>query len=147
MEPKNQYTPLMHIKSTFLILILSCLLLQYCSSPQDPSGACTAEFVTFSVTVVHPDGSPADSVDLEVRNREDGNLYNICAEYSCRDGSNGNYTIMHDGFLEELSPTGETVLVEGTKGNLQFSEEYTFQSGRCHVEKVAGPDTVSLSNN
>lgn len=133
--------------NTFLILILIGLALQYCSNTQDHSVACTDEFVMLSVTVLHPDGTPADSVQTEVKKRESGTLYEICVENYCRSGDNGNYTIMHDGFWGEISKNREAVLVEGTKDNLQFSKEYAFRSGECHVEKIGGPDTVSLSMN
>lgn len=130
-----------------VLLLVAATVFQSCSSPQDFGGACTAEFVTISLTVLSPQGQPADSVDITVTNKENGDTYNICGEYSCRGGTDGTYTIMHDGFHEELSATREAVIVEGTKDQLGFEQEFAFRGGRCHVEKLAGPDTVSLSRN
>lgn len=127
---------------TFLILTL--LLFQYCSNSEAPY-ACTQEFRIYSVTVLEPSGEPADSVEIEVTNKQTGNEYEICKDYSCHGINTGTYTIMHDGFFEELSETKEIVLVKGAKEDLHFSEEYAFRSGPCHVEKLAGPDTVTLS--
>jgi hypothetical protein len=128
---------------TFLILIL--LLFQYCSNSEPPY-VCTNEFVTYTITVLEPNGEPADSVEIEVTNKQTGKEYDICEDFSCRGINSGTYTIMHDGFFGELSETKEIVLVEGTKDDLHFSKDYAFRSGPCHVEKLAGPDTVSLSS-
>lgn len=127
---------------TFLILIL--LLFQYCTNTE-ASYVCTQEFVVHTTTVLEPSGEPADSVEIEVTNKQTENEYDVCENNNCYGIDTGTYTIMHDGFFEELSETKEIVLVEGTKENLHFSEEYTFRSGPCHVQKLAGPDTVSLS--
>lgn len=130
----------------FLFLAsLAAILLQYCSPAEEPEGPtlCTDQFVMISLTVTEPDGSPADSVQLSVYNEEDDKEYS-CGEYLCSERETGTYIIMHDGLREQLSDE-ETVIVEGTKRNLQFREEFVFRPGECHVEKVAGPDTVSLS--
>lgn len=127
---------------TFLILTL--LLFQYCSNTEAPY-ACTDEFVIHTITVLGPNEEPADSVEIEVTNKQTGNEYDICENNNCYEFNTGTYTIMHDGFFGELSETKEIVLVKGTKESLHFSEEYAFRSGPCHVEKLAGTDTVSLS--
>lgn len=132
-----------YIKFTLFIFFL--FLIQNCSQPEEP-GACTDEFVMHSVTVMNPDNNPADSVDITVTNNESGEIY-PCGEYLCEEVQEGTYTIMHDGFLENLDEDGEIVTVEGMKDNLQFREEFEFRGGVCHVEKLAGPDTVSLSSN
>src|SRR5699024_4942977 len=90
---------------------------------------------------------PADSVQIQVTNEETGQIYNNCSEEQnvCAGGNNGRYTIMHDGFHGKISTEGEDILVSGEKGQLQFQAKYTFRSGECHLQKLAGPDTVSLS--
>lgn len=127
------------------IIALVLLIFQNCSQPEGPT-YCTAEFVMHSVTVLDQDGTPADSVQITVINEGDDSVY-PCDEYLCKESQPGTYTIMHDGFLEDLSSNGETVVVEGVKDSLQFSEEFIFQGDECHVVKLAGPDTVSFSSN
>ena len=129
--------------------IISCLflfsiLLQGCSQPESP-GACTDEFVTHSVTVLNQAGELADSVNIQVTNKS-GNLFE-CDEYLCQETFIGTYIIMHDGLRERISDSKETFTVVGMKDELQFNEDFVFRSGECHVEKVAGPDTVSLMSN
>lgn len=130
-----------------LIAFFSLLAIAYisCSSPEDPV-VCTQQFVTIPLEVLEPSGEPADSVDITVVSKEDGDTLEICADESispCH-GVNGTYIIMHDGFHGEISEDREDVVVTGTKGALYFKEDFAFRSGVCHVEKVAGPDTVSL---
>ena len=102
------------------------------------------EFVMYSLTVAGPNETPADSVQIAVINKESEKVY-PCDEYLCSERQPGIYIVMHDGLREKIDEQGETITVEGTKGNLQFEEEFDFQGGVCHVEKIAGPDTFSLS--
>lgn len=128
-------------------IFIGFLIIQGCSQPQNSQPkVCTDEFVIHSVTVMNPDNTPADSVQITVTNKESGNTY-PCGEYLCQKFHDDSYIIMHDGFLEDLSSTGEIIVVKGKKDSMQFSEEFTFQGGDCHVEKLAGPDTVSLTSN
>ncbi len=98
-----------------------------------------------SVTVLDPSGNPADSVEVKVINKEHEQTY-PCDEYLCKENSTGTYVIMHDGLREKVSKNGDRIIVEGEKDELQFIEEFVFGKGECHVHKVAGPDTVSLSS-
>lgn len=125
-----------------ILIPLSCLLVLLQSCSEEPY-ACTDEFVTYTVTVLAPDGEPADSVRIEVR-EEDEEIY-PCDEFLCDELQTGSYIIMHDGFFDELTKTGEVILVEGTKGDFHFEEEYVFGRDKCHVQKLAGPDTVSFT--
>jgi hypothetical protein len=100
----------------------------------------------FSLTVVGPNESPADSVQITVISKESEKVY-PCDEYLCNERQPGTYIVMHDGLREKIDEQRETIIVEGEKENLQFKEEFDFRGGECHVEKIAGPDTVSLSQN
>src|SRR5699024_50843 len=125
---------------------VSIFLIQCSTSPQKTE-VCTQEFITYPIAVLGADGEPADSVQIQVTNKETGQIDNICSEEQnvCAGGNNGRYTIMHDGFHGKISTEGEDILVSGEKGQLQFQAKYTFRSGECHLQKLAGPDTVSLS--
>ena len=130
-----------------LIIFIVPILFQYCSS--QGVGTCTAEFMIFQLTVLEPNGDLADSVQVVVKNKITGEEFNICAndESLCNGFISGTYTIMHDGFHGKISEIEERIIVEGTKGELSLKEDFSFRSGVCHVEKLSGPDTVSLALN
>lgn len=133
----------------FIFLILFSFLLLQCSSSTEQSYLCTQEFVTYSVTVLDTNGNPAESVNIKVTNKDTGQPYKVCSDGQnvCQNGVEGRYTIMHDGFHDKISSDREDMIVKGTKGAKQFKAEYAFRSGKCHLQKLAGPDTVSLSSN
>lgn len=128
----------------FLFVCFLSAISEGCSSPES-TAVCTDIFQMYDVTALNPDGTPADSVNITVKNQKTGRPYDICSDISCSDGEDGTYLIMHDGLDAQLSSEGTAVLVEGVKGSLHFRADYIFRSGVCHVRKVAGPDTVSLS--
>lgn len=112
---------------------------------------CTDEFVTYTVNVQSPNGEPAESVSIEVRDEATGESYDVCEKINnprCpgsidrRYSDPGEYLIFHDGI--QVSLLGSPVEVVGTKGNLSFSAEYVFRQGDCHVQKLEGPDQVTL---
>ncbi|MDZ7690778.1 MAG: hypothetical protein U5K69_06530 [Balneolaceae bacterium] len=122
-------------------------LLLSCSEVEQPV-VCTEEFRIYDVTVLSPDGTPASDFQIEVRDPDNGDLYEICEGVNdCNWTQPGTYVIMHDGFLGKISEEKETIAVTGTKENMIFEQEFEFRSGECHVEKIAGPDTVSLVSN
>ena len=59
----------------------------------------------------------------------------------------GTYLIADDGMLESFSDEGDTVRVSGVKNGVTFVEDLVFATPepcRCHVVKVAGPDTAIM---
>ncbi|MGM0545163.1 MAG: hypothetical protein ACQEST_00445 [Bacteroidota bacterium] len=131
------------MRNLFPIFCLA-LLLQFCSSNQQPK-ICTDEFVMLSVTVLDQNNELADSVDIQVTNKS-GTIYD-CDEYLCQETSMGTYSIMHDGLREEISDQKEIIIVEGNKDDFRFREDFQFRDDGCHVQKIAGPDTVTLQSN
>ena len=112
--------------------------------------ACTDEFVTYSVKVISPNGQPADSVVIDVRNVNTGKEYDVCDALSqCNDPKErryveeGKYFVFHDGL--EASPLGNDVVVTGSKESLTFRADYVFREGECHVQKEMGPEQVMMS--
>lgn len=92
------------------------ILIAGCDSPPT---ACTEEFVSYTVQVLSPEGDPADSVAIGVRNADTETDYNVCADNLCRqDRENGHYIIFHDGLevhqeTTSWSPVRRTVLRSG----------------------------------
>ena len=132
--------------SCLIILALSGgILLAGCDVISPPT-ACTHEFVTHSLQVSSPDGQPADSVDITVRNVDSDKVYDVCEDlsFSCDYAGNmGEYVVFHDGL--EVSTDGDNVVVTGQKDSLNFEAQYIFRRGECHVRKVEGPEEVRLS--
>ena len=135
--------------SKFLILAVfgAGMLIAGCD---EAPRACTDEFVTYSVKVLSPDGQPADSVMINVRNADTGKKYDVCEALSqCNDPGErqyveeGRYFIFHDGL--EVSPMGNDVVVTGSKDSRTFRADYVFRAGECHVQKEKGPEQVMLS--
>ena len=136
----------MRVVKFFPIFFIGIIAVQ-CSTPPESPIVCTTEFVTFSITVVDTTGEPADSVQITVKNTKSGEPYDVCQGTICDSYGAGRYTIMHDGFHGKISEKREPVTVKGTKGEQQFTADFAFRSGDCHVRKLAGPDTVSLAPN
>jgi len=53
---------------------------------------------------------------------------------------------MTDGYQNDFSIRPGKIFFTGTKNNLEVTGEYLFNTDecRCHVNKVAGPDTLVL---
>lgn len=129
----------------FLVLIIPTL--QSCSSSKEPV-VCTDIFKMINVTVLNQNGEPADSVQINVMDKKSGERYEICGgslSGTCPELRPGRYVIMHDGLRRQLQTKRKNIIVEGTKGNYQFKAEYSIIPTECHVQKIAGPDTLTLN--
>lgn len=108
----------------------------------DDSGpcACTEEFRTYAVTVLDRAGHPAAEVEVAVVRVRDGAVLPYGQPLSA-----GTYRIMDDGFTDEIA-RDESFAVGGRLGTETFDASYRFGTDdcRCHVLKLAGPDTVTL---
>jgi|AntRauTorcE11897_2_1112592.scaffolds.fasta_scaffold07122_3 hypothetical protein len=131
--------------SIFLLFVAICS----CNSVNSNDRVCTLEFRTFSATVLTPSGAPADSVDISITIGNSSEFMDPCTEVygdSCdQEGADGTYIIFHDGFMDEINEGKDaTVMVEGTRAETSFSQEFVFTNDGCHIGQVAGPDTVRL---
>jgi hypothetical protein len=53
--------------------------------------------------------------------------------------------IFSDAFIQTVLPFGEDVVVAVTADGASGSARYRFESDGCHVQKLAGPDTLVVS--
>ena len=128
---------------------LLCAFLSACSTV---ATECTEEFVMYFLKVVDKEGTSVFLDSITVTNRDTGEMYPDCNA----NGSNvpclqltpteeaPSYEIMNDGFGETLKRSGTRILVEGTRGDSSFEEEYVFKSGECHVEIESGSLEITL---
>ncbi|HEX9692026.1 MAG TPA: hypothetical protein VGA22_08005 [Gemmatimonadales bacterium] len=138
------------MKRLVLGLLAGTLVLGPVSACDDVGGpcACTEEFRVFLVTLVDQAGVPVTDASLTRTNLRTG------AALEPVDGwlglvDEGAYVVADDNMIAEFSSAGDRVLVEGANGagTLTFSAEFRFavpQPCACHVEKLAGPDTVVM---
>jgi len=58
----------------------------------------------------------------------------------------GAYFVMTDGYQNDFGTAPGKIFFRGIKNNLEVTGEYLFSTDdcRCHVYKVAGPDTLVL---
>ena len=148
--PFKLSTELKSIKSLFIGIIV--VLFYSCSETNTAlDRPCSLEFRVYTATVLNPAGEPADSVDIQITINSTGKTFDPCTEVygdNCdKEGGEGYYVIFHDGFDEEMPTNKEFVTVEGSKGDLGFSEVFTFGYDGCHVQKIDGPNRVSLKVN
>ena len=135
----------------YLTSALLCLLLNSCFY------GCLTLYQTFDLTVRDGDGTPVLLDSITVTNLRTGRVYPKCdaeeSNFPCLDLSpvegdptkdHLSYEIMNDSFNETLRRSGTPILVEGTKGDLSFSEEYVFRSGTCGVSYESGSLDITL---
>jgi len=132
-----------------MIFSIPALFFMYSCTTSGLETPCTLEQRVLNMTILTPDGEPADSVEIVVSNKETGESYQTCKKLygdDCyKDGADGTYAIFADG-VEEGLDKGEKIFTEvvGKKEDLSFNQDYTVGYDGCHVYKAAGPDTVSL---
>lgn len=107
-----------------------------------------------SITVLHQDGQPADSVQVRVIDKNKGTEIDLCAAgYYCIEGETGccgDYFIFHNELTDKAKDRLTfqirkiTLDVEGTLDTLFFREEFVVATFGGDVFKIAGPDTVFL---
>lgn len=132
------------MKKILFFLAFVTPLLFSCSNPK-VAKVCTQQFAIHNLTVLTPDGEPADSVQITVSNKATGNIYDVCDSSLCEEtATDGVYVIFHDGFFGKIDSDGEKIVVHGEKGGRSFTEQFIFGDDGCHIRKVAGPDSVYL---
>jgi len=134
--------------SKIKILLFTALMLMTLASCDDtPIGSpiCTAEFVTINLKVTDAAGQPVENADINITHSVSGDTLQVCESFECADGKMGNYTLFHDGLMEEVSFEGEAFIVSGTAEEGSFREEFIFAKDECHVFKKSGPESVTIN--
>jgi hypothetical protein len=126
-------------------LLNGIVLLALAACADDPASqcVCTEEFRVFSVAVLDDASQPVSDAQLTVTNLRTG-----------RDLTSGwlgqlvpgSYVIADDGMLDEFSSDGDPVRVTGQAAAGSFTTVFVFapDACRCHLQRVAGPDTVVI---
>jgi hypothetical protein len=103
--------------------------------------ACTEEFRIFSLAVLDDASQPVANADLTVTNLRSGQRL---VSGWLGQLAPGQYVIADDAMLDQFSPDGDPVRVQGQSPAGSFTADYVFAPDACgcHLQRVAGPDTV-----
>lgn len=108
--------------------------------------ACTDEYRAYSVTVVDGTGNPVPDLTVTRTNLRTGKVL--------QPGwlgllIPGVYLVADDGMLNAFSSVGDTLRTTGVKVGISIVVDFVFavpEPCRCHVELLAGPDTVFVGD-
>lgn len=136
-----------------LVLVSGCRLF-WNGDSDEPPRACTMEFRMFDVTVLDASGAPVQNARIDVRRGASGASI-VCPDASEQAGcvvpgsgagfdgqGNGRYLVMSDGV--EVQRGGERFTVQAARDGQQAEAVLGFRHDGCHVQKTAGPDTLTL---
>lgn len=115
------------------------------------SPSCSLELRYLGINVSLPNEVPADSVNIEIRLKDTGKLFDPCEGSSIQEGcssqeGSNHYLVFTDEFNDILTE-GETtsLIVIGTKGEYSFLEEFEIGFDGCHFTKVSGSTAVTMT--
>lgn len=119
-------------------LTLAGIGLEACT---EDSVACTAEFRTIIATVIDTAGSPSPSARLTSVLKRTGETLGPTSLILTPPGV---YILVDDGSREKIRNSGDSVRVTAVAGTGPTTTAMYFIDvpGGCHVNKVAGPDTL-----
>jgi len=129
----------------FVLLLASVFLIMWKQCSDEPNDCvCTEEFRTYLVVVVDTLGNPIDSLRTTVTG-ERGKEYDF-EGFAPPPFVPGAYFVMTDGYQNDFGTGPGKIFFKGIKNDLEVIGEYLFNTDkcRCHVYKVAGPDTLML---
>lgn len=104
---------------------------------------CTAEFVMITVTIVNSKGQAVDSVRTQTNRVKTGKVISETTPAY----PPGRYAVLTDGNLSQVTQNPELYLFKAEKGSAHADAEFLVNKDdcSCHVHKLAGPDTLILT--
>jgi len=122
----------------FLHPLLASLLLAAC---QEEGTVCAAVFQMYTVSVQDQAGAPvADAEVTSILVRTGDTLQNRTLALFAP----GYYFVIDDSYAADLLPSRDSVSVSITRGQVELAAGYAFRQSACGVQKLAGPDQVTL---
>jgi hypothetical protein len=108
---------------------------------------CTDELVVLTAAVVNRTGQALPSLNVQDTVIRTGTILDVSAEHPSRDLAIEGATtviIFSDAFKTAIRASGEPVAVALSAGNHSAIARYEFGTDGCHVQKLAGPDTLAV---
>jgi hypothetical protein len=132
---------MLHPRSSVPVTAMATLLaLLGCDEPGGV--ACTAEFRAITLVITDNAGAPADSVNLAVTLVRTGERLDHAP---LGPHPEGTYPLIDDGATTKLRASGDQVQAVATKGAAVAQADFVIAvPGGCHVDKLSGPDTLTL---
>lgn len=109
---------------------------------------CTDEFVVLTATLVNGSGQTISGVSVTDTVVRTGAVLEVMAGSPAIDLPPDGIAaigIFSDAFIQRVLPFGEDVVVAVTADGASGSGRYRFGTDGCHVQKLAGPDTLVVS--
>ena len=127
------------MKSGFAAMLLS---IAGCAGDSMPGGACTASFATVGVTVVDGRGQPVSGASVTATLVRTGETL---VPTTLMLTAPGTYILVDDGSTHLIRRSGDAVQANISKGAQSVTAEYVLAvADGCHINKVSGPDSVTL---
>lgn len=125
------------IRTLRALLLAPCLL----AACQDQGTVCATVFQIYTVSLVDPAGAPVtDASVASILVRTGDTLQNRTLALLAP----GTYFVIDDSYTTLLRPIGDSVAVHIERGPAQLEAGYRFRRGSCGVERLAGPDSVTV---
>jgi hypothetical protein len=128
------------------LVSLASLVAGVSSCSTDPL-VCTDELVALTATVVNRTGEALPSLNVRDTLLRTGTVLDVSAEHPSGElAIEGAATVIifSDAFKSAIRPSGEPVAVALTVGDHSASARFEFGTDGCHVQKLAGPDTLAM---
>jgi hypothetical protein len=108
---------------------------------------CTQELVGVSVAVINGAGQPLDALSVTDTVKRTGAVLHMTSALAPPEVpiEGGHAIVFSDDFIEEVRRGGDDVVVVMTAGGRVTSSVFRFGSNGCHVQKIAGPDSLVIS--
>lgn len=127
---------------TWRVLAAMVAALPACSSDSIGGGACTELFAMVPVTVVEGAGEPVEDATVSAVLVRTGQVLQPTGLALLVPGT---YPLVDDGSTSVIRRSGDAVRATITTGATSLTADYVFAvADGCHVNKVSGPDTVTL---
>jgi hypothetical protein len=121
-----------------LLLLLAGLNLTACHAE---GTVCAAVFQIYTVSVQDQAGAPVEDAEVtSILVRTGDTLQNRTLALFAP----GYYFVIDDSYAGDLFPSRDSVSVSITRGQMELAAGYAFRRSACGVQKLAGPDQVTL---
>jgi hypothetical protein len=134
----------MRVVSRILIATGVSAGLSGCGS--DKLVACAEDIETITATVVNQVGQPLAGLEVTATVRRTGTVLTLTqSPVQELPSAGGSVMVFSDEFQRNIRPGGEDVSVVVTAGGHSGSGLFRFGSNGCHVQKLSGPDSLTVS--
>jgi len=118
--------------------LLVCALVAGCRAAPNGGSVCTDLFAFVTAAAVDTAGGRLTHVVITDSIPRTGHVFVVTQQqYPV-----GTVTAFSDSYRNELASTADTVGLSGTSDQGWFVAQYVLRDDGCHIQKLAGPDTV-----